>query len=89
MGNGECDLTLDPVSGYISFWPGVFICLLAFVSGNTYDRSIEVDEEEASILLYDIWEQVRHRMQFHFDPQKIGLGHSISFDVMCSALMLV
>uniref|UniRef100_A0A8C7H9U8 GTP-binding protein n=3 Tax=Oncorhynchus TaxID=8016 RepID=A0A8C7H9U8_ONCKI len=26
-------------------------------TGNTYDRSIEVDEEEASILLYDIWEQ--------------------------------
>lgn len=50
----------------------LFICLLAFVSGNTYDRSIEVDEEEASILLYDIWEQVRHIMQimqFQFDPQ--------------------
>lgn len=29
--------------------------------GNTYDRSIMVDEEEASILLYDIWEQVSHR----------------------------
>uniref|UniRef100_A0A3B3VE20 GTP-binding protein n=1 Tax=Poecilia latipinna TaxID=48699 RepID=A0A3B3VE20_9TELE len=26
-------------------------------AGNTYDRSIFVDEEEASILLYDIWEQ--------------------------------
>ncbi|KAJ8339910.1 hypothetical protein SKAU_G00345430 [Synaphobranchus kaupii] len=25
--------------------------------GNTYDRSIAVDDEEASILLYDIWEQ--------------------------------
>ncbi|XP_045073422.1 GTP-binding protein RAD-like [Coregonus clupeaformis] len=35
---------------------GVFICLLAFVSGNAYDGSIEVDAEEASIL-YDIWEQ--------------------------------
>lgn len=27
--------------------------------GNTYDRSMLVDEEEASIVLYDIWEQVR------------------------------
>ncbi|KAJ8343708.1 hypothetical protein SKAU_G00310370 [Synaphobranchus kaupii] len=26
-------------------------------AGNTYDRSIIVDDEEASILLYDIWEQ--------------------------------
>ncbi|KAK3528157.1 hypothetical protein QTP86_023881 [Hemibagrus guttatus] len=26
-------------------------------AGNTYDRSIVVDEEEANILLYDIWEQ--------------------------------
>uniref|UniRef100_A0A8C9W286 GTP-binding protein n=1 Tax=Scleropages formosus TaxID=113540 RepID=A0A8C9W286_SCLFO len=26
-------------------------------AGNTYDRSVIVDEEEASILLYDIWEQ--------------------------------
>ncbi|KAL4613583.1 GTP-binding protein RAD-like [Arapaima gigas] len=26
-------------------------------TGNTYDRSVIVDEEEASILLYDIWEQ--------------------------------
>ncbi|KAF7664746.1 hypothetical protein LDENG_00167540 [Lucifuga dentata] len=26
-------------------------------AGNTYDRCIVVDEEEASILLYDIWEQ--------------------------------
>ncbi|XP_045072782.1 GTP-binding protein RAD-like [Coregonus clupeaformis] len=26
-------------------------------TGNTYDRSIEVDAEEVSILLYDIWEQ--------------------------------
>lgn len=29
-----------------------------FTSGNTYDRPIVVDEEEASIMLYDIWEQV-------------------------------
>lgn len=28
--------------------------------GNTYDRSIVVDEEEANILLYDVWEQVSH-----------------------------
>ncbi|KAK0148292.1 GTP-binding protein RAD [Merluccius polli] len=26
-------------------------------AGNTYDRSVMVDEEEASILLYDVWEQ--------------------------------
>ncbi|XP_062405168.1 GTP-binding protein RAD [Sardina pilchardus] len=26
-------------------------------AGNTYDRSVVVDDEEASILLYDIWEQ--------------------------------
>ncbi|XP_061831331.1 GTP-binding protein RAD isoform X1 [Nerophis lumbriciformis] len=26
-------------------------------AGNTYDRSIVVDEEEAAIMLYDIWEQ--------------------------------
>ncbi|XP_077569430.1 GTP-binding protein RAD isoform X1 [Stigmatopora nigra] len=26
-------------------------------AGNTYDRSIVVDEEESSIVLYDIWEQ--------------------------------
>ncbi|XP_076852884.1 GTP-binding protein RAD isoform X1 [Brachyhypopomus gauderio] len=26
-------------------------------TGNTYDRSIIVDEEEANLLLYDIWEQ--------------------------------
>ncbi|CAL8380968.1 unnamed protein product [Arctogadus glacialis] len=26
-------------------------------TGNTYDRSVMVDEEEASILLYDVWEQ--------------------------------
>ncbi|KAL6461405.1 hypothetical protein AOLI_G00283920 [Acnodon oligacanthus] len=26
-------------------------------AGNTYDRSIVVDEEEANILLYDVWEQ--------------------------------
>lgn len=26
-------------------------------AGNTYDRAIVVDEEEASIVLYDIWEQ--------------------------------
>ena len=72
MGNSEWDFTLDQVSGFVEFGPGVFICLLAFVSGNTYDRSIEVDEEEASILLYDIWEQVRHIlqiMQFQSDPQ--------------------
>ncbi len=29
-----------------------------FISGNTYDRSLVVDDEETSILLYDIWEQV-------------------------------
>lgn len=28
--------------------------------GSTYDRCIVVDEEEASIVLYDIWEQVRY-----------------------------
>lgn len=33
----------------------IFICPR---SGNTYDRCVVVDEEEASILLYDIWEQV-------------------------------
>ncbi|TRY74242.1 hypothetical protein DNTS_020514 [Danionella cerebrum] len=26
-------------------------------TGNTYDRTLEVDDEETSILLYDIWEQ--------------------------------
>jgi len=29
------------------------------LSGNTYHRSVLVDDEEASILLYDVWEQVR------------------------------
>lgn len=32
-----------------------------YVSGNTYDRSLIVDDEETSILLYDVWEQVRIR----------------------------
>lgn len=36
------------------------ISLFSLPSGNTYDRSIVVDEEEASILLYDIWEQVSY-----------------------------
>lgn len=31
-------------------------------SGNTYDRSIVVDEEESSIVLYDIWEQVSYTL---------------------------
>lgn len=35
-------------------------------SGNTYDRSILVDEEEASILLYDIWEQVSYILVMFF-----------------------
>ena len=34
--------------------------LFSLPSGNTYDRAIVVDEEEASILLYDIWEQVSY-----------------------------
>lgn len=33
--------------------------------GSTYDRCIMVDEEEASIVLYDIWEQVRYPHGFH------------------------
>lgn len=38
------------------------LCNIIFfpLSGNTYDRSIVVDEEEASIVLYDIWEQVSY-----------------------------
>lgn len=36
------------------------IFVLPVLSGNTYDRSIMVDEEEASIVLYDIWEQVSY-----------------------------
>lgn len=38
------------------------VCNVIFFSplGNTYDRSIIVDEEEASIMLYDIWEQVSY-----------------------------
>lgn len=36
------------------------IFLPSGLSGNTYDRCILVDEEEASIVLYDIWEQVSH-----------------------------
>lgn len=35
------------------------VILIFHSSGNTYDRCIMVDEEEASIVLYDIWEQVR------------------------------
>lgn len=31
-------------------------------SGNTYDRSIVVDDEDASIVLYDIWEQVSYNV---------------------------
>ena len=33
--------------------------LLSF-TGNTYDRSMVVDDEDASIVLYDIWEQVSY-----------------------------
>ncbi|XP_013371566.1 PREDICTED: GTP-binding protein RAD [Chinchilla lanigera] len=32
-------------------------CLLAYCLGHTYDRSIMVDGEEASLMVYDIWEQ--------------------------------
>lgn len=31
--------------------------------GHTYDRSIVVDGEEASLMVYDIWEQVRCRLK--------------------------
>lgn len=33
-------------------------CVLVFTVGNTYDRSIIVDGEEASLVVFDIWEQV-------------------------------
>lgn len=35
------------------------ICLIFL--GNTYDRSIVVDGEEASLLVFDIWEQVCYK----------------------------
>lgn len=36
--------------------------LLASFLGHTYDRSITVDGEEASLMVYDIWEQVGCRL---------------------------
>ncbi|KAG5839473.1 GTP-binding protein RAD-like isoform X1 [Anguilla anguilla] len=36
---------------------GVEECHDCDEAGNTYDRSVIVDDEEASIILYDIWEQ--------------------------------
>lgn len=36
--------------------------LLAPFLGHTYDRSITVDGEEASLMVYDIWEQVGCRL---------------------------
>lgn len=36
--------------------------LLASFLGHTYDRSITVDGEEASLMVYDIWEQVGRRL---------------------------
>lgn len=43
----------------------MYIFFFSILSGSTYDRSIVVDEEEASIILYDIWEQVRYPQGFH------------------------
>ncbi|KFV67831.1 GTP-binding protein RAD, partial [Dryobates pubescens] len=37
---------------------GVEDCADAEEAGNTYDRSIVVDGEEASLVVFDIWEQV-------------------------------
>ena len=37
--------------------------LLVSCLGHTYDRSIMVDGEEAALMVYDIWEQVRCRLR--------------------------
>lgn len=37
-----------------------------FPPGNTYDRSIMVDGEEASLVVFDIWEQVLAARRYFF-----------------------
>lgn len=67
------------------------VCNTIFVppvlSGNTYDRSIMVDEEEASIVLYDIWEQVSYILfMFVHLPWFLDITFGIG---PCMMLMLV
>jgi hypothetical protein len=57
---------------------------LASFLGHTYDRSITVDGEEASLLVYDIWEQVGrrpgHRTQ---EEAKLEKGLAGNYRVVC------
>lgn len=51
----QCSVGLILKMNLLHYADHIFCSVLL---GNTYDRSIVVDEEEANILLYDIWEQV-------------------------------
>lgn len=39
-----------------------FIPSLYFPTEDTYERRIMVDKEEVTLVVYDIWEQVRTKM---------------------------
>lgn len=50
---------------YLHCFMSITVVLLSIPLGTTYDRCIMVDEEEASIMLYDIWEQVCYPYGFY------------------------
>ena len=52
-----------------SFWQPAGNLTTGLLPGHTYDRSIMVDGEEASLMVYDIWEQVGRRLR-----ARAGLG---------------
>uniref|UniRef100_A0A5F9C4C3 GTP-binding protein REM 2 n=1 Tax=Oryctolagus cuniculus TaxID=9986 RepID=A0A5F9C4C3_RABIT len=56
-GVGRCGLSRNPPTVGRALASQVVTWLLTFCLGHTYDRSIMVDGEEASLMVYDIWEQ--------------------------------
>lgn len=47
-----------------------------FPTEDTYERRIMVDKEEVTLVVYDIWEQVRTKMwlQAGDEPRELGKG---------------
>lgn len=59
--------------------------LLASFLGHTYDRSITVDGEEASLMVYDIWEQVGCRLGHREQGEaKLEKGLAGNYRVVCA-----
>lgn len=48
--------------------------LMTSCLGHTYDRSIMVDGEEASLMVYDIWEQVGCRLGLRVGVGEVSWG---------------